>query len=485
MVAAGSGRYRYLNRAREKSNVWADATDGDDGCRHKFALEENTAAVPSPDLSRWRRICPSIQPTSDTVDLDTIVSLAFLQEELLGESSGRPPKKHENYSVFKPNFKDQSSSSAQGAQDSIMKQLPTEEKTISEGTKSTDVNEKQTELDTPSEDSGDDLMVISVHVVNGTEAPRTIKFAASLAGQTIDSDNSSSFVSEHLAVSLAPKIDLVEPVQVRVANGNTLWWTQAIQNCPISVQGHEFKVHFKVLPLPCYDVILGINWLELHSLMEIHWKEKRVTFPYKGTTISIQGLIDQTSQCLSISSSEFHQLHRSDALWAIPFRLHPYRYNTAQKDEIEVNSPFASPVILAKKKTCDWRLCLDYRRLNALTVKNKYPLPIIDELLDELTGAKWFTSLDLSSGYHQIQMDPKDIFKTAFQTHNGHFKYRVMPYGVTGGPTIFQLTMNYILAPLLRKCVVVFIDDIVIYSKNWLDHLHHIKVVFTILKEHL
>jgi hypothetical protein len=134
-----------------------------------------------------------------------------------------------------------------------------------------------------------------------------------------------------------------------------------------------------------------------------------------------------------------------------PFRLRPYRYNPAQKDLIERQisdllrkgmiqpscSPFASPIILAQKKTGDWRFYVDYHRLNALTIKNKYLLPVIDELLDELQGVVWFTSLNLSSGYHQIQMDPKDIPKTGFQTHNGHFEYRVMPYGDTGGPATF------------------------------------------------
>jgi hypothetical protein len=122
-----------------------------------------------------------------------------------------------------------------------------------------------------------------------------------------------------------------------------------------------------------------------------------------------------------------------------------------KKDEIETqisellrngmiqpsNSPFAYPIILARKKTGDWRLCVDYRRLNALTVKNKYPLPVIDELLDEVQGAKWFSSLDLSLGYQQIPMDPQYIPKTTFQTHTGHFEYRVMPYGLTGGPATF------------------------------------------------
>lgn len=142
-------------------------------------------------------------------------------------------------------------------------------------------------------------------------------------------------------------------------------------------------------------------------------------------------------------------------------------------------SPFASPIILAQKKIGDWRLCVDYHRLNTLTIK-KYPLLVIDELLDELQRAMWFTSLDLSSSYHQIQMEPNDIPKIAFQNHNGRYEYRVMPYVVTGGVVTFQLAMNSILAPLLQKCVMVFIDDIVIFNNNWVGHLNHLQVVFSI-----
>jgi len=136
---------------------------------------------------------------------------------------------------------------------------------------------------------------------------------------------------------------------------------------------------------------------------------------------------------------------------AQPFRLRPYRYNPTQKNEIEnqvtkllnngmiqeSQSSFASPVLLVKKKTGDWRICVDYRRLNAMTIKNRFPLPIFDEIVDELWGAKWFTTLDMASGYHQILVDPKDKYKMAFQTHHGHYEYKVMPYGVTGGPATF------------------------------------------------
>lgn len=128
---------------------------------------------------------------------------------------------------------------------------------------------------------------------------------------------------------------------------------------------------------------------------------------------------------------------------AQPFRLRPYCYTPAQKDEIEQqvqqlqqnhmiqrsNSPYASPALLVKEKTGEWRLCVDFRRLNAYTIKNKFPLPIIEELFEEVVGASWFSTLDLRSSFHQILVAPEDQYKTAFQTHSGHYEYKVMPYG--------------------------------------------------------
>jgi hypothetical protein len=147
------------------------------------------------------------------------------------------------------------------------------------------------------------------------------------------------------------------------------------------------------------------------------------------------------------------------------------------------NSPFSSPVLLVKKKVSKFRFCVDYRHLNAITLKGAYPVPIIDEFLDELKGESWFSSLDLCSGFHQIPMLPDDCFKTAFQTHEGHYEFRVMSFGLTGAPHTFQKAMNTALAPLLRKSVLVFFDDIFVYNPTCEQHLKDLKEVLQLLQQ--
>jgi hypothetical protein len=147
-------------------------------------------------------------------------------------------------------------------------------------------------------------------------------------------------------------------------------------------------------------------------------------------------------------------------------------------------SPWGCPVLFVKKKDNSLRLCVDYRPLNAVTIKNKYPLPCIDILFDQLAGAKIFSKIDLHSGYHQIKIKPSDIPKIAFLTRYGLYEYLVMSFGLTNAPVYFMYLMNSVFMPELDKFVMVFIDDIMIYSKTKEDHANHIRVILQRLRDH-
>ena len=171
-----------------------------------------------------------------------------------------------------------------------------------------------------------------------------------------------------------------------------------------------------------------------------------------------------------------------------PYRMPPNELAELKKQLQELldkgyirpsKSPWGCPALFVKKKDESLRLCVDYRLLNAVTIKNKYPLPRIDILFDQLFGAKVFSKIDLRSGYYQIKIRAEDIPKTAFSTRYGLFEYLVMSFGLTNAPAHFMYLMNSVFMPELDKFVVIFIDDILIFSKNEEEHAEHLRIMFS------
>jgi hypothetical protein len=266
--------------------------------------------------------------------------------------------------------------------------------------------------------------------------------------------------------------------------------------------------------------------------MKVNWAHKWLAIPYASKVVTLQGIIPRVLDCnniqlMSISLAyptkqilpvvqqvldEFQGVFEAPSELpprrlcdhkiplipgATPVSSRPYRYAPALKDELEKqvkdmlqagiihpsNNPFSSHVLLVKKKDGSWRFCIDYRGLNSMTLKGKFQLPVIDELLDELAGASRFSKLDLRAGYHQICLAEGKEYKIAFQTHSGHYEFKVMAFGLCGAPNTFQGAMNAAMSRLLRKSALVVFDDIVVYSSTLEDHVQHLTKVLSLLQQ--
>ncbi|GJZ47548.1 putative reverse transcriptase domain-containing protein [Tanacetum coccineum] len=176
----------------------------------------------------------------------------------------------------------------------------------------------------------------------------------------------------------------------------------------------------------------------------------------------------------------------------LPYRLAPSEMKELSEQLQELSDkgfirssslPWGALVLFVKKKDGSFRMCIDYRELNKLTVKNRYPLPRVDDLFDQLQGSNVYSKIDLRSGYHQLRVREVDIPKTAFKTRYGHYEFQVMPFGLTTTPAVFMDLMNRVWKPYLDKFVIVFIDDVLIYSKNKKEHEEHLKEILELLKK--
>jgi hypothetical protein len=321
-----------------------------------------------------------------------------------------------------------------------------------------------------------------------------------------------------------------EKFSVTVANGDRLACQGVARQVPVLIGDEPFSIDCVGIDLGCYDFILGVDFLstlgpilwDLDVLSLIFWREggRRVQWTGIGgsgaTTPQLQlmaaaldeahpllaNLLQQHSnifdepQGLPPARPCDHRIHLPPD--TAPVAVRPYRYPQLQKDKLErqvavmlaqgiiqiSTSPFSAPVLLVCKADGTWRFCIEYRALNAMTSKDQFPIPVVDELVDELHGARFFTKLDLRSGYHQVCMHPDDIEKMAFRTLHGHFEFLVMPFGLSNAPATFQALMNDVLSPYLCCFVLVFFDGILIYSSSWVEHLQHVAIIFNELRAH-
>nr|XP_043637841.1 uncharacterized protein LOC122608824 [Erigeron canadensis] len=382
---------------------------------------------------------------------------------------------------------------------------------------------------------------ISIHALTGIPSYPTMRVAGSNGNRQlhilIDSGSTHNFLKDRLAKKLQCDVREVSPLNVGVADGERLISNQICHDFRWNMQGSWFTTQVLLLSLESYDMILGVQWLL--PLNDILWNFQKMTmkFEVEGRHYELKGLQNNLFSVCSIEKmGELLNKHAKGGelqLFSLqltnegpgnnyqsrvptglppsqafdhkikwkegtkPISQRPYRYPAVQKDVIEKTtrelldsgviqnsqSSFAAPVVLVKKKDGQWRMCMDYRQLNEATVKDKFPIPLIEELLDELGGASIFSKLDLRSGYHQVQMAPEDVPKTAFRTHEGHYEFLVMSFGLTNAPATFQALMNHIFRPMLRKGVLVFFDDILVYSQNREDHIRHLEQVLLIMQE--
>ncbi|KAL0553911.1 hypothetical protein IC582_007815 [Cucumis melo] len=381
----------------------------------------------------------------------------------------------------------------------------------------------------------------------GTVVTGTLPVLGHYALVLFDSGSSHSFISSafvsHARLEVEP---LHHVLSVSTPSGECMLSKEKVKACQIEITGHVIEVTLIVLDMLDFDVILGMDWLAAnHASIDCSRKEvtfnppSLASFKFKGggskslpqvisairankllsqgTWGILASVVDTREADVSLSSEpvvrdypdvfpeELPGLppHREVEFaielepGTVPISRAPYRMAPAELKELKVQlqdlldkgfirpsvSPWGAPVLFVKKKDGSMRLCIDYRELNKVTVKNRYPLPRIDDLFDQLQGATVFSKIDLRSGYHQLRIKDEDIPKTAFRSRYGHYEFIVMSFGLTNAPAVFMDLMNRVFREFLDTFVIVFIDDILIYSKTEAEHEEHLRMVLQTLRD--
>ncbi|GJX40477.1 reverse transcriptase domain-containing protein [Tanacetum coccineum] len=318
---------------------------------------------------------------------------------------------------------------------------------------------------------------------------------------------------------------------VELADGRTLETNTVLRGCTLGLLGHPFNIDLMPIDLGSFDVIIGMDWLAKNHAV-IVCDEKIVRIPYGNEILIVQG--DKSDKekkstlsiiscvkaqkymekgCQLFLAQDFPEVFPEDlpglppirqvefqidlVPGAAPVARAPYRLAPSEMEELSTqlqelsdkgfirpsSSPWGAPVLFVKKKDGSFQMCIDYRELNKLTVKNRYPLLRIDDLFDQLQGSSVYSKINLRSGYHQLRVCDEDIPKTSFRTRYGHYEFQVMPFGLTNTPTVFMDLMNRVCRPYLDKFMIVFIDDILIYSKTKEEHDAHLRLILELLKK--
>nr|GEV55705.1 putative reverse transcriptase domain-containing protein [Tanacetum cinerariifolium] len=339
-----------------------------------------------------------------------------------------------------------------------------------------------------------------------------------LARVLFDSRADKSFVSISLAsMHNIPPITLDTTYDIKMADRNLVGTNTVIQGCILTFLNQPFKIDLMPIKLGSFDVVIGMDWLSKYHA-RIICDEKVVHIPIDDETLIIQAqVMEKKSDEKRLEDipvvKEFLEVFPEDLpglplirqvefqidliprvtpVARAPYRLAPSKMQVLSDQLQELadrgfirpsNSPWGAPVLFVKKKDESFIMCFDCRELNKLTVKNRYPLPRIDDLFDQLQGSSVYSKINLRSGYHQLRVRDEDIPKTAFRTQYEHYEFQVMPFGLTNAPVVFMDLMNHVCKPYLDKFVLVFIDDILIYSRNKEEHEDHLRIILELHKK--